>query len=136
MSVIDYSGSGTNYEIDNQGSVLPGYAPYLCLAFKLIATMVNLLLAGWVVFTIKTTRSLHNSHNIFLANVLVSGMIFTLSGTSIMMISYQLGAESPITCYTSKLRILPYDAHKMSFVMMAADKVIAVTFPFKHKHLV
>ena len=77
-SVMDYSGSGTNQEIDNEGSVLPGYVPYLSLVFKLIATTVILLLSGWVVYTIKTTRRLHKPYNIFVANSLVSGMIAVL----------------------------------------------------------
>ena len=45
MSAIDYSGSGTSQEIDNQGSVLPGYVPYLSLVFKMITTTVILLLS-------------------------------------------------------------------------------------------
>ena len=107
MSEMAYS---TNQETDDQGSDLPGYVPYLSLVFRLVAaTMVNLLQAGWVIFTIKTTRSLHKAHNIFLTNLLIAGTIFTLSDTlitSTMMISYQLGVESPISCYPLKLRIM------------------------------
>ena len=62
MSGMSYSGSGTNQEIDDQGSALPGYVPYLSLVFRLITAPVILLLSGWVVYTIKTTRSLHKSH--------------------------------------------------------------------------
>ena len=100
MSGISYSGSGTNQEIDHQDSTLPGYVPYLSLLFKIITTTVILLLSGWVVYTIKTTRSLHKPHNIFVANLLISGMIATLMYSLIvctMMISYQLGVESLLT---------------------------------------
>ena len=64
-----YSESGVNEEVkvDKGESVLPGYVPYLSLAFKLIATTINLMLSSWVVYTIKTTRSLHKPHNIFVA---------------------------------------------------------------------
>ena len=47
-SVMDYSGLGTNQEIDDEGSVLPGYVPYLLLVLKLIATTVILLMSSWV----------------------------------------------------------------------------------------
>ena len=128
----------TNQEMDDQGSVLPGYVPYLSLVFKLTITLVNLLLVGWVVYTIKATRSLHRPHNIFVANLLVAGIMFTLSGTLLssgMMIGYQLGTEFIISCNPWKLRTLPFYVSIMSFVTIAADKVIAVTSPFKYKRM-
>jgi len=131
-----YFGSGSIQEIDDQGSVLPGYVPYLSLLFKLTATVVNMLLVGLVVYTIKTTRSLHKPHNIFVANLLTSGIIYTLSGTLLsgtMMIGYQLEIEFFISCDPWKLRTLPFYVSIMSFVIIAADKVIAVTSPFKYK---
>ncbi|XP_065888436.1 rhodopsin, GQ-coupled-like [Dysidea avara] len=132
---MDYSGSGLDQD---RGSVLPGYVAYLSLLFKMIATTVNLLLSGWVVYTIKTTRSLHKPHNLFLANLLVSGVMFTGVGsliTSTMMISYQLGVESPISCYPSKIQVLFFIVYQISFVMIAADKVVAIRFPFKHRRM-
>ena len=135
---MDYSGSGTNQEIDDQGSILPGYVPYLSLVFKMIATTVISLLSGWVVYTIKTTRSLHKPHNIFVANLLVSGMITSLSDcliSSTMIISFALGVESFIGCFVLKFRLLPFYVNNMSFVIIAADKVVAIRFPFKHKRM-
>ena len=116
MDEIANSGSGTNQEIQvvDRGSVLPGYVPYLSLVFNLVATTVILLLSGWVVYTIKVTRSLRKPHNIFVANLLVSGMITTLSGcliASIMIISFQLGVESFSSYFTYKFRLLPAHCH-------------------------
>ena len=133
-----YSGSGTNQNIDQKGSVLPGYVPYLSLVFKLIATTVILLLSGWVVYTIKTTRSLHKPHNVLVANLLVSGMIAPLIGCTVastMIISYQLGVESFIDCSALRLYLLPAHVNNMSLVIIAADKVLAITSPFKHKRM-
>ena len=134
-----YSESGVNEEVkvDKGESVLPGYVPYLSLAFKLIATTINLMLSSWVVYTIKTTRSLHKPHNIFVANLLVSGMIATLTGcviASTMMISFQMGVES-FDCTAFKLYYIPFHVNIISFVIIAADKVLAITFPFKHKRM-
>ena len=133
------SGSGINQEIDHQSSILPGYVPHLTLLFKLIATAVNLLFVSWVVFTIKVTTSLHKPHNIFLANVLISDMVLNMLGTLMtgaMMISYQLGVESPFSCYILQFQILPFYVNIWSFVILTADKVVAVTSPFKHKTIV
>ena len=133
---MDYSGSQTIEEY--QGSVLPEYVPYLSLVFKLIVTTVILLLSGWVVYTIKTTRSLHKPHNIFVANLLVSGMMAALVMSvlaCIMMVGFQLGVESFITCVKFKWTIFPLHINNMSFVIIAADKAMAIRNPFKHKRM-
>ena len=140
ISGMDYSGSGTNQEIDDQGSVLAGYVLYLSLVFKMIATTVILLLSGWMVYTIKTTRSLHKPHNIFVANLLVSGMIATLIIFTIhcsMIISFQLGVKQFINyCILYKVVICgPLFVNNVSLIIIAADKVIVITFPSLHKRI-
>ncbi|XP_065906142.1 olfactory receptor 8H1-like [Dysidea avara] len=138
-SVMDFSGSVINQEIvDDEGSVLPGYVPYLSLVFKMIITTAILLLSGWVVYTIKITGSLHKPHNIFVANLLISGMIATLLLSAVpctMMISFQLGVESFLGCFAWQLRFLPFHVNNISLVIIAADKVLAITSPFKHKRM-
>ena len=135
MNEIAFSGSGTNQDIqiDDQGPVLPGYVPYLSLVYKLVVRTVILLL---VVFTIKTTRSLHKPHNIFVANLLMSGMITTLSGCLIactMITSFQLGVEPFVSCFAYKFRLLPIHVYNMSFMIFAANKVFAIKYPFKYR---
>ena len=122
----------------DEGPVLPGYVPFLSLTFKLIATASILLLSSWVVYTIKTTRSLHKPHNIFVANLLVSGMIVAtaeclISGT--MIVSSVVGVESVIGCYSFKFVLLPFLVNTFSFVLIPADKVLAIRSPFKHRRI-
>ena len=138
MDEVDYSGSGINQEIrlEVRGSCLPGYVPYLSLVFKLLATTAILLLSGWVVYAIKATRSLHKPHNIFVANLLISGMITTLTGcmiASVMIVSFQLGVESFVGCFAYKIRLFPAHVNNMSFVIIATDKVFAIKYHFKHR---
>jgi len=121
--------------MDQQGS---GYVPYLLLMFKLIVTTVDLVLAGWVVYTIKTTTRLHKPHNIFVANLLVSGMIAILCFcliSSAMMIGFQLGVDFINGCNMFSYALIPVHVNNMTFVIIAADKVIAITSPFKHKRI-
>ena len=135
---MDYPGSGANQETDHHGVTLAGYFPYISLVFKLTATPIILLLSGWVVYTIKTTRHLHIPHNIFVVNLLVAGMITTLIDcfmSSSMIISYVLSVESFISCYALKLQLIPYNTINLSFVIIAADNVITIRFPFKHKRM-
>jgi len=135
---MDDLGSGTVQEIDDHDLILPGYVPYLSLVFKVVATAAILLLSGWVVYTIKTTRNLHKPHNIYVANLLLAGVMATLHLCiipSIMMISFQLGVESFVSCYALQFQYLPFHVNNMSFVIIAADKVIAITSPFKYKRM-
>jgi len=77
----------------------------------------------------------------FVANLLVSGMITTVSDclqfiSSTMIISFALGMESFIGCFAYKLQMLSFFINNMSFVMIATDKVVAIRFPFKHRRMV
>jgi len=66
-------------------------------------------------------------------------MIAPLIGCTVasaMIISYyQLGVESFIGCSTLRLYLLPAHVNNMSLVIIAADKVLAITSPFKHKRM-
>ena len=95
--VVFYKRDGRNGWVRNQPRNQCSRIGPILGVFELIGTTVILLLSGWVVYTVKTTQSLHKPHNIyFVANLLVSGMIATLTGcliASTMMISFQLGVE-------------------------------------------
>ena len=124
--------------MDYRGSVLPGYVPFLSLAFKLITTMAILLLSGWVVYTIKITRSLHKPQNIFVANLLVSGMILATVECfigSTMIISSAVSVQCVMTCHAYKFMLFPGIANILSFVSIPVDKVIAIRSPFKHRRI-
>ncbi|XP_065884061.1 5-hydroxytryptamine receptor 1B-like [Dysidea avara] len=142
MSAIDYSGSETNQAVDHQGPDLPGFVPYLSLVFKLTITTVVLLLSSWVVYTIKTTRHLHKPQNVFVANLLIAGMITALLDcllSTTMIISFALGVKFYIGCYIMKPRLAPYYVTNLSLVIIAVDKLIAMTYiktyPFKYKKI-
>ena len=94
--IDDFPNSGSGITQENTqdddpgpGFPLPGYFIYLSLEFKWIATLFILLMSGWVLFTIKTTTRLHKPHNIFVTNLMITSVIFSLPGTllsSIMII--------------------------------------------------
>ena len=131
-----FSGFGSNQEMSEEQA--SRYLPYLSLVFKMLAAMVILLLSGWVVYTIKTTRGLHRPHNIFIANLLVSGMVATVMYSFIvctMMISYQLGVQSIVSCSVYYYTLLPSHVNVTSFLIVAGDKALALTFPYKHKRM-
>ena len=140
---MDFSGSGISADTDNnlehQAPSLPGYVPYLSLLFKLTATTFILLLSGWVVYTIKVTKDLHKPHNMFVANLLVSGMIDIIIGclmAGTMMICFQLGVEPFISCNAFKFRLFPTLVSVYTILVLAADKMLVMvylrTFPFKY----
>ena len=97
-----------------------------------------MLMACWVILTIKTTRSLHKTHNIYVAYVMaLDAMIaFTntvLSGT--MIIGYFTGLGDFIGCNIFVFMLYPAGIVYLTFLVMSIDKVVAITFPFKHHEI-
>ena len=123
---------------DDHSVHLPAYLSYLSLAFKIILTVIVVLMAGWVITTIKTARSLHKTHNIYVAylmaiDVMVASTSTLLSGA--MMIGYYTSVGDFIGCNVFIFMLYPTVLIFLTFLVMSLDKAIAITFPFKHREL-
>ena len=130
------SRSGISQGETTNNSQISGNFSCLSLGLQLIMTIMILLMSGWVVFTIKTTRNLHKSHNIFIANLLVSGIVgsfLQLSFSGVMAIGYAIGVDNLHGCYIKQFLSFPIMVVNFSAVMISTDKVIAIEFPFKHR---
>ncbi|XP_065920508.1 olfactory receptor 7C2-like [Dysidea avara] len=138
----ELSGSGLGITpvttADHQGPDLPGYLAYLLLGFKFIATLITVLMSGWILFTIKSTRSLHKPHNIFVAHLMVADIIsavLSTAQTSIMMIGFATGVGDFINCRVFKFLLLTVMVIFSTYLMISVDQIIAIAFPFKHRRL-
>jgi len=133
--------SGDNFTESSQGITiaddheyhLSAYLSYLSLVFKVISTVIVLLMAGWVIITIKTTTSLHKTHNIYVAYLLATDAMFlftstVLSGT--MMIGYFTGTGDFIGYNVLIFMLYPTGIIFYTYLLMSIDKVIAITFLF------
>ena len=126
--------SGINQEAtttDDDTVRIPAYLVYLSLGFRVISTMIIVLMAGWIIVTIKTTRSLHKIHNIFVAHLMATDVIaavISLLLTGTMMIGYFTGMEEFIDCNVFRFIHFPINALNFAFLMISVDKVIAITF--------
>ena len=135
----DGSGSNQGTAITVDHSVhLPAYISYLSLGFKILSTMIVVFMATWVIITIKTTRSLHKTHNIYVAylmaiDVMVSFTNMLLSGA--MTIGYYTGVGDIFGCNVFIFMLYPTVLIFLTFLAMSVDKAIAITFPFKHREL-
>ena len=135
----DHSGSNQETTTTDDDTVhLPAYLAYLSLGFKAVATVIIVLMAGWVIITIKTTRSLHKIHNIFVAHLMVADAIFALmtlllSGT--MIIGYFTGMGDFIGCNVFIFLLFPVIIINVTFLMISVDKVVAITFPLRYRQI-
>ena len=133
------SGSEIEAMITNDPDIhLPAYLAYLSLGFKVISTVIIMLMAGWVILTIKTTRRLRKTHNIYVAylmaiDVMIACTSTLLSGT--MMIGYFTGLGDFIGCNIFVFMLYPSSVIYLTLLVMSIDKVIAITFPFKHREI-
>ena len=117
---------------------LPAYLAYLSLAFKIISMVIIMLMACWVILTIKTTKSLHKTHNIYVAYLMAIDVMIVFIGTLLsgaMMIGYFTGLGDSIGCNVFVFMLYPAGIVYFTFLVMSMDKVIAITFPFKHHEI-
>ena len=98
----DHSGSyHVTATTDVHSIPLPGFLSYLSLGFKVISTVIIVLMASWVIITIRTTRSLHKAHNIFVAHLMFIDIMFAVTSTLLsgaMTIGYFTGVGDFIGC--------------------------------------
>ena len=132
----DHSGNKT--EINDHIVHLPAYLAYLSLGFKAISTVIIVVMAGWIIVTIKTTRSLQKIHNIYVAHLMaidaISAVInLLLTGT--MIIGYSSGMGDFIGCNVFRFLFFPTITINFTFLMISIDKVIAITFPLRYHEI-
>ena len=133
--------SGDNQETtttDDPTDHLPAYLAYLALGFRIISTVIILLMAGWIIVTIKITRSLHKIGNIYVANLMATDAIYVLVRlvlSTIMVIGYFTGKGNFIGCHVFYFCLFPVIVISFTYLTISVDKVIAVTFPLRY-HLI
>ena len=123
---------------NSQDLSYPTYLTYLSLGFKWTTTTMILLMATWVFSTIKNTRSLHKPHNIFVACLMITGVVSAVIAclqSSLMMISFLTGLGDFISCSVFKFLLFPANEVYFMYVVISVDKVIAIRFPYKYKNV-
>ena len=135
----DHSGSNQETTTTDDHTVhLPAYLSYLSLGFKAISTMIIVVMAGWIIVTIKTTRRLHRIHNILIAHLMVADTIAALISlllNSILMIGYFTGIGDFIGCNVFKFLLFPVVIINFAFLTISVDKLIAITFPLRYHQI-
>ena len=135
----DHSGSNTETTTTDDYTVhLPAYLAYLSLGFKTISTVFIVVMAGWIIVTIKTTRSLQKVHNIYVAHLMATDAISALINlllTGTMIISYFSGMGDFIGCNVFRFLLFPTIVINFTFLMISVDKVIGVTFPLRYREI-
>ena len=135
----DHSGSNQETTTTDGHTVhLPAYLAYLSLGFKAISTMIIVVMAGWIIVAIKTTRRLHKIHNIYVAHLMATDAIAALMGlllTGLMIIGYSTGTGDFIGCNVFKFFLFPVIVINLTFLMISVDKSIAITFLLRYHQI-
>ena len=127
--------SGTNHVTTITASYdhsvhLPAFSAYLSLGFKVISTTIVVLMAGWIIITIKTIRSLHKTHNIYVVYLMAMDLMYAINITLVtgaMMIGYFTGVGDFIDCNVLIFMYNPTGIMFLTFLLLLIDKVIAIT---------
>jgi len=137
LAIDEVSGdhSGSYHRTTDDSIHLPAYLAYLSLGFKGICTVIIMLMAGWIIVTIKTTRSLHNNNNIYVANLMIAsgmGSMIVTSLSVIITISYFIGVKDFISCNVYVFLHFPSFTIQLTILMISIDKVIIIAFLLRH----
>ena len=135
----DHSGSNQETTTTDDHTVhLPAYLAYLSLGFKAISTMIIVVMASWIIVTIKTTKSLHKIHNIYVAHLMATDVIYVLMRlvfNGIIIIGYFTSKGNYIDCHVSYFFLFPLAVVSFTYVTISVDKVIAITFPLRYRQI-
>ena len=135
----DHSGSNQETTTTDDHTVhLPAYLSYFHLGFKAISTIIIVIMASWIIVAIKTTRGVHKIHNIFVAHLMATDVIYVLMRlmfNGIIIISYFTGNGNYISCHVSYFFLFPFTVVYFTFVTISVDKVIAITFPLRYHQI-
>ena len=133
----EQSGSGDNFGADTPD--IPGYVTYIVLFIHLASTVCIIGMDCLIISTIAKNRSLHNVHNIFIVNLMVSSMVlvavYTFQSTG-MMFSYIIGIQDPFRCDIFNFFLFPIIVNVYTFVMLSVDKFIAIKYSLRYKAIV
>jgi len=119
MSASGFEADQETTSTDQPGSGLPKYFDYLSLVFQMIMTMMILPMAGWVFVTIKTTRSLHKPHNIFVANLMVVDIVVAIIQISITVI--RVTGLDLLSCNVKQFLFFPVIVVHCTYLMISVD---------------
>ena len=134
MDEFNTAGSGINQRMTKDLDI----STYISLGFQLMMTIMISLMSGYVVFTIKATRDLHKTHNMFIANLMVAGIVGAVLQTSfsiVTVIYFFAGVENLPDCNIKQFLLFPIMTINFSAVMLTVDKVVVIEFPFKHRKI-
>ena len=136
---MDDEQSGSTYTLSADSQNIPGYLTYFILVYRLFSAVFVIGMSGLIVSTIIKVRALHNVHNIFIANLMVSNIVVTAATTfqtTGMMFSYIFDIQDLFRCDVLYLLQFPFFVIVYTFVMLSVDKVIAIKFTLRYNSIV
>ena len=135
----DHSGSDQETAtIDDHTVYLPAYLSYLSVGFRFISTIIIVLMASWIIVTIKTTKSLQKIHYIYVAHLLATNAIYVLIRLAVsttLVIGYFTETGNFISCHVSYFFYFPLIVISLTYVTISVDKLIAITSPLRYSQI-
>ena len=134
----DYSGSNqATTTIEDYAVHLPAYLSYLSLGLRIVSTTITVIMACWIIVTIKTTRRLHKIHNVYVAHLMATDVITTLTSSllsGLMITGYFINIDF-ISCSVMRFLLFPAIVINLTLLMISVDKLIAITFPLRYHQI-
>ena len=112
------------------------YYPFIC---AITSSIVMLYCTSRIIYTIYKTRSLHNWHYFFVANLMTCDIAFVFTtlvpGALISLYAMFNPDFQGVSCKIMNAIIFPYTAGFFMLVAIAIDNMLKVGFPFNYRQI-
>ena len=141
LNTTIFSGSGSaDNEMDRTAVVLPEYVSYIKLCIVSMSFLVVLVPALWAIGIIVMDKKLQTNNNIFLINLLLTDVGFTVvlwCTEGLLTALYLLGVNVDPDCRIIMIPLmLSLLANKLMFLPTCVDRFIHIAFPFSYKRII
>ena len=141
MNATIFSGSGsTENEVDQTAMALPEYVSYIKLCMLLFSIPVVMVPALWAIVIIVKNKKLQTNNNIFLINLLLTDVVFTVvlwCTEGLLTVLYLLDVNVDPDCRIIMIPLVAsWLANKLMFLPTCVDRFIHIAFPFSYKRIV
>ena len=138
-TICSGSGSAEN-EVDQTAVAVPEYVSYIKLCMLLFSIPVVIVPVLWAIVIIVKNKKLQTNNNIFLINLLLSDVAFTVvlwCTEGLLTVLYLLDVNVDPDCRIIMIPLVAsWLANKLMFLPTCVDRFIHIAFPFSYKRIV
>ena len=134
---LTVSSPSSNGSTDDVFSDVPLFAVYLKILLLMIVIPAVVISASLIIHVIWKNKSLHTKYYFFVVNLLINDIASTprFLYEIVLMSLYLFGVTVDHTDIFYMITTIPRINLRFAFLLLAVDRIIGVTFPYRHRKI-